>query len=127
MATLVDRKLRAYEALKKISALVDAHYPHLRDATLSQVLARLAPARHSPDFRSVRWFGKTYAFTPAQSVIVRVLWAAWEHGTPKVGAATLLESADMVSDRVADLFKRSDAWGKMVCSDGAGNYWLNCQ
>lgn len=122
--TLVDRKLRAYSSLKKITALVDAYYPHLRDATLSQILARLSPARHSPDFRSVRWFGVDYAFSPAQSLIVKELWAAWEHGTPKVGAAALLEAADMVSDKISELFKRSEAWGAMVQTDGNGFYWL---
>lgn len=125
MATLVERKLKAYSALKKISALVDVHYPALRDAKLSQILARLSPARHSADFRSVRWFGTDYAFTPSQAAIIRQLWRAWENNTPKVGAGRLLSATDLVSDKISELFKRSEAWGVMVKTDGVGVYWLS--
>lgn len=124
MATLVDRKLHYYKQAKKLLAFITDTYPELPRQELSRIVARLSPARHSPDFRSVRWFGQTFTFTPAQSIIVRELWAAWEHGTPKVGAAVLLEASDQVSDKISELFKRSEAWNVMVRTDGNGHYWL---
>jgi hypothetical protein len=122
--SIVDRKLRAYHQAVQLNAIVALYYPELRGATLSEIIARMSPARHSPDFRCVAWFGKQFHFTPAQSLVVEVLWKAWNHGTPRVGAAALLEAADMVSDKIADLFKRSEAWGIMIGTDGNGVYYL---
>ena len=116
-------KSKAYRAAQFLALALDKHYPGLRDTPLPKILARLKPARHSPDFRTVRWYGKTYHFTPAQSLIVAQLWTAWENGTPRMGAASLLEAADMVSDRIADLFKGHAAWGKLVMFS-PGLYWL---
>ncbi|MBL8824848.1 MAG: hypothetical protein JNJ77_19840 [Planctomycetia bacterium] len=127
MATLppvVTRKLKAYSALKKIAALVEVEYPHLRNASLSKIIARLSPRRHSPDFRSVVWDGKHYIFTPGQAAIVEVLWKALNRGTPKVGAGPLLHAADLVSDKVSKLFAGHPAWGTMIMTDGVGVYWL---
>lgn len=125
MTPLIARKLQAYNALKKISALVDVHYPALREATLTQLIARLSPARHSADFRSVKWFGTPYDFNATQAAIVAELWKAWEMGTPKVGAGRLLSASDMVTDKVSEVFKRSTAWGTMIQTDGIGVYWLS--
>lgn len=124
MSDLVARKVRSYNQARSLAAFLDMQYPELRDANMSQIVARLAPARHSPDYRSVRWFGVTHSFSPSQAVIVRCLWEAWRNGTPSMGAASLIEAADMVSDRVADLFRGHEAWGNMVQSDGKGRYWL---
>jgi hypothetical protein len=124
MATLVDRKTRAYRQAKQLLAFITANYPELPRKELSKIVDRLSPARHSPDFRSVKWFGQSFVFTPAQSVIVRELWQAWEHGTPKVGAAALLEASAQISDKISELFKRSEAWNVMVRTDGNGYYWL---
>ena len=124
MSPVVVRKLKAYAALKKIAALVDVEYPHLRNASLSKIIARLSPRRHSPDFRSVFWDGAHHHFTPGQAAIVEVLWRGMERGTPKVGAGPLLHAADLVSDKVSKLFAGHPAWGKMILTDGNGVYWL---
>lgn len=124
MDKVVAQKERGYKQAVCLFSLVIRHYPELREANLSQIIARLSPARHSSDFRSVRWFGSDYVFTPAQARIVSQLWAAWQNGTPRMGAAALLEICDMISDRISELFKNSDAWGKMVCTDNKGIYWL---
>jgi hypothetical protein len=71
-------------------------------------------ARHSLDFRSVRWHGKDYTFTPTQAAIVTELWAAWEQGTPDIGDPTLLRKADCAGDRLRDVFKNHPAWGTMI-------------
>lgn len=125
MDKIVARKLRGHKQAISLLALITQQYPELREANLSQIIARLSPARHSSDFRSVRWFGQSYRFTPAQAIIVSQLWGAWLNGTPEMGSAALLEAADMVSDKISELFKNSEAWGKMICTDNKGIYWLS--
>jgi hypothetical protein len=82
---------------------------------------QLSPARHSPDFCSVHWYGQDYDFTPSQASVVGVLWAAWENGTPAVHQQTLLDHAgssmaDSSKPRLRDLFRNHPAWGTMIRS-----------
>jgi hypothetical protein len=81
----------------------------------------VSPARHSPDFRSVHWFGTAYDFNEAQAAVVAVLWGAWEQGTPGVGHRTLLAAAKVEYDRLPDVFKVKGqyhpAWGAMIRSN----------
>jgi hypothetical protein len=81
----------------------------------------LPPARHSPDFRSVHWYGTDYTFTEAQAAVVALLWEAWENRTPDVGHRTLLANAKLSNDRLPDVFKEKGilhrAWGKMIRSN----------
>jgi hypothetical protein len=87
------------------------------------------PAHHSDDFRSVRWYGADYRFTPTQAACVRVLWEAWERGHPEVGQETILSAAESDGSRLRDLFKRPGsthpAWGEMIVEGGTkGAYRL---
>jgi len=70
-------------------------------------------AEHGDDFRSVRWAGELYSFTPKQAEAVEILWHHWQRGTPDVGEAHLLTEIDG-GRRLVDLFKRSPAWGSMI-------------
>jgi len=123
--TIVERKVKAYKAYQFLSTTITALYPTLKGKSLEEIGKRLFPARHSPDFRSVRWFGQDYHFSPAQSLIVKALWKAWENNTPRMGARALLRAADMLSDKISDLFKEHPAWNTMICTDSKGNYWLS--
>jgi hypothetical protein len=76
--------------------------------------ARASEARHSPDFRSVNWFGRRYSFTPIQTACVKELWEVWKNATPEVGQAYVLEKAEADSARLSDVFKNHPAWGKMI-------------
>jgi hypothetical protein len=73
---------------------------------------------HSPDFRSVRWYGADYVFTPAQAAVVAVLWPAWESGTPDVGVKTIRKEAGLRGGRMAEVFRRGRkhhlAWKTMI-------------
>ncbi len=80
--------------------------------------ATKSPTRHSPDFRSVHWYGVDYTFTSSQAAVVKVLWDAWENGTPDVSTSYLMESADLLSNRLVDTFRNNSAWGTLVV-DGA--------
>ena len=71
-------------------------------------------ARHSPDFRSVYWFGQEYSFTANQAACVRLLWEAWENGTPELSAAALCESVELANDRLDLVFRKHPAWGEMI-------------
>ncbi len=72
-------------------------------------------ARHSIDFRSVHWFGTDYNFTANQAAAVKILWEAWENGTPDVGGDTLAVEVDSESRRARDIFKGHPAFGSMIC------------
>jgi hypothetical protein len=88
---------------------------------------QLLPARHSKDFRSVHWYGCDYSFSPTQAACVKVLWEAWENGTPELGQATILEHPEVEaeSERLIDVFKGHPAWGKMIVKGRtAGAYRL---
>ena len=69
---------------------------------------------HSPDFRSVNYYGHLFRFSATQAPVVKMLWEASKDGSPDVGQHTLLETAGSTSNRLVDLFKRSPAWGSLI-------------
>ena len=83
------------------------------------------PARHSQDFRSVCWFGAEFTFTALQAAVLRVLWEAWEDGTPEVGRETILQAAGSESERLRDVFRDHPAWGTLIVTGSQrGTYLL---
>lgn len=85
---------------------------------------QLPPARHSIDFRSVHWFGADYTFTAGQAACVRVLWDAWENGTPEVSQAAVLEAAGSTAETLRALFQSSAAWQTLIRQGQKGSYYL---
>ena len=75
---------------------------------------QLPPARPSVDFRSVYYYGANYSFTKMQAVIFRLLWEAFQNGTPDIGAETLLEAVDAKTSRLVDIFRDHPAWGTLI-------------
>lgn len=85
-----------------------------------------ADAEHSPDFRSVNWFGTQFSFTPTQAACIKVLWEAWEKGTPEIGQDRVILEADSHNKRLAQVFRQSEAWGKMIVrGKSKGSFKLN--
>ncbi len=80
----------------------------------SRLLRQLRPCRHSADFASVAWRGKTFSFTGSQSVVVRELWRAWSRETPELRQETLLAAAGSDAGRLSDLFKGHPAWNVLI-------------
>lgn len=85
---------------------------------------------HSKDFREVRWpdLGM-FHLTPKQSAAVKLLWRAWEDKSGDLPGSVLLRAADSDCVRLVDLFKKSDAWQRLVLSTRRGLYHLplECQ
>ena len=83
---------------------------------------------HAIDFRSVKWYGTEYTFSPTQAACVKILWDHWERGTPTVGEQTILVEVDSSGDRMRDIFKTKQdahpAWGTMIVSSGKGGFRL---
>lgn len=110
--------------------LADGREIRLPASIRCSVFPRIAPerprvARHSPDFRTVWWYGQKYTFTATQAAVVRILWEAKENDTPDVGQAELLTSVGAESPRLVDVFKRSPAWGVVIVpGERAGSYRL---
>jgi hypothetical protein len=71
-------------------------------------------ARHSHDFRSVNWYGTHYSFTSNQAPIISLLWKAWKRGTPEVGDQSLLEIAEVQTQRMSVVFRDHAAWNTMI-------------
>jgi len=93
----------AAELRRRLSALqAESRKPPTKDA------------RYSGDYRSVYWFGQNYAFTANQAACIRLLWEAWENGTPELSAAWILEKADIAQERLDLVFRDHPAWGEMV-------------
>lgn len=113
--------------------LRDPHSGRTRQVRLPlpqiQIVGQPAPiksATHSPDFRSVHWFGQDYQFTAFQAAVVAQLWEAWEHGAPDVGGQFLLENAgdDVETKRLDQVFRDHPAWKTMIVSTTRGAYRL---
>ena len=94
-----------------------------RVRTLGDPAANVA---HSPDFRSVRWFGKRYTFTTTQAACVEVLWRNWIQGTPVLSEVTILDEAGSGGSRLRDVFDKGEhsAWDTLIVSAGKGAYQL---
>ena len=69
---------------------------------------------HSPDFRSVNWYGTPYQFSRTQALCVKVLWEASESGARDVGDATILRIADSDAMRLPLVFRGNPAMGAMI-------------
>jgi hypothetical protein len=89
-------------------------------------------AKHSDDFASVDWFGTLYEFTGNQAKCVKVLWTAWENGTPVLSRERIIDIAgiERADGKLDQVFRvgRSvhPAWGTMIVSTkkNSGRYCL---
>lgn len=87
---------------------------------------------HSPDFASVNWFGTLYEFTTNQAACIKVLWEAWQAGTPTLSQREILEAAGVSSERLDKVFEekkqgkliKNPAWTDMIDSPKRGKYRL---
>jgi hypothetical protein len=76
-----------------------------------------AQATHDSQFTSVTWFGKNYAFSPAQGKCVKALWNFWMLGTPVIREEMVMEIAGVKARRLKDVFNTGPgkaAWGTMI-------------
>lgn len=98
--------------------------PYRWNATRAAAIA--GPCRHSPDFRSVYWYGEVFTFTGLQAAVVSILWEAWENDTPDVGGEYLLDRAGSSRDsRLDTLFQGHAAWQTLIRSRNKGSYYLH--
>jgi hypothetical protein len=126
---VVEALSLAVESLKLDSEIEKAEIAAAASHIASQAPAvDDKPASHSPDFRSVNWFGMPYTFTTNQAKCIAILWRAWENGTPDVGGAAVVTDADAPHTRFVDVFKSKGkmhpAWNTMIVSQAKGAYRL---
>jgi hypothetical protein len=107
----------AYEVACELAAALATSRPDLLAGFLP-ILEKLKPCRHGPDFASVRWQGKPYQFSTLQSAAVRILWEAWENGTPDVRQETILTEIGSDANKLSDVFRDNPAWGSMIVPGG---------
>ena len=67
-------------------------------------------------------FKVTAATAGAQAAAVKILWAAFDNGTPDVSDATLIEAADSLTNLLREVFKEKgsmhQAWNVMIVPGG---------
>ena len=57
---------------------------------------------------------------------MKLLFEAWENGTPELGGTYMLAEAECESDRFSDIFKGHPAWKTLIVFGGTtGTYRLN--
>lgn len=81
---------------------------------------------HTADYREVRFKGDLYLFGEIQGKVIRRLHEASKTDNPWVSGKTVLRysgSGDSAS-KLANLFRRHEAWQKLVLSNGRGEYRL---
>jgi len=80
----------------------------------------MAPTKAQPacrcslDCRSVLWHGERFSFTKSQAAVVKMLWAAWQNGTPDLGSETMLSEINSNLARLRDMFRSHPAFGSMI-------------
>ena len=112
-----------------ILAWVKKNCPSLRPEAqrfTSRLIEEGSPCRAGPGFTSVIWYGTEYQFTSMQSHIVRILWEAWERGTPAVRQEFLIEAVGAESEsKMSWVFRDNPAWGVMIVpAKTRGTYML---
>lgn len=95
----------------------------------------LKQCSHSSDFTSVVWRGQSYAFRKGQQAeSIKVLWKAYESGTPTLSQETIGERIGSSSDsfelrkvfryRVKGDYVQHPAWRTMITSPNKGIFSL---
>lgn len=110
------------DEMRELSALIDDEY----DRAINNLPDPPSDARHSFDFRSVKWFGTSYAFTKNQALCIKVLWESWENETLELDGLTVIAQAKAAGNRLIDVFRGNPALGKMIIQGSTkGTYRLN--
>jgi hypothetical protein len=87
--------------------------------------------RHSADFTSVSWYGKSYQFTKTQALCVKLLWEQCEKDCPSLSEKTIGEAIGSESEayRLIQTFRKDGkphpSWGIMIHKAGKGMYKLS--
>ena len=56
--------------------------------------------------------------------MIALLWRAWLRGVPEVGDRELLDASATEAARLVDVFRESEAWGKMIVPGRKGTHRL---
>lgn len=98
--------------------LMAQDYPQLAPV-LDRLLPRLFPCKHGLGWRNLNWFGKVFAFTANQSLVVEPLWKGWRRGLPDISHEDLKAYARIKALRLRDVFKGHPAWGTLIVRGSA--------
>ena|SRR2546425_3441635 len=70
--------------------------------------------QYSDDFRDIEWQGRSFFLSPRQADVVRLLYRAYEHGTPQLSDSFICKELHTPSSRLRDTFRKSKAWGTLI-------------
>ena len=81
---------------------------------------------HSPDYSTVNWRGQQFHFTAMQSRVVSLLHEEFQRGRNDLRDAYTIEEIEAKVRTLKGLFKKSDAWDKLIVSgEHKGTHRLN--
>lgn len=77
----------------------------------------------SRDYRSCRWRGQPFEFTPTQAKVMKTLHEEWSQGTPSVSKYTLLDDIGSVTTELRDIFRNNHAFKSLIISGNTSGTW----
>jgi hypothetical protein len=69
---------------------------------------------YSDDFRDIKWQGQSFGLTPRQAEVVRLLYRAYENGTPQLSDKFICAALHTSESRLRDTFRKSKVWGTLI-------------
>ncbi len=77
----------------------------------------------SEDYCSGRWKHHRFTFSTTQAAVMERLYLNWKQGTPEVSKDTLLDAAGSAGSELRDLFRRHEAWKKLIIQGNRPGQW----
>jgi hypothetical protein len=113
-------------ALALDRALLDNHCADHAERGRPMTSITEGDLRYSPDFRTVLLRDERFDLTPNQARVVEILWKQLTMGVDELSQHYVLEHAEIQSDRLYHVFRKSNAWGRLVVPGSArGMFRLN--
>jgi hypothetical protein len=69
---------------------------------------------HSDDFQDIKWQGQSFGLSPRQADVVRLLYRAYENGTPQLSDKYICTELHTSASRLRDTFRKSKVWGTLI-------------
>ncbi len=81
---------------------------------------------HGENYESIVFRGKSYALTPVQRPVMRLLNEAWERRDPPMSWGVIRDRTESLSRSMSDMFGKSPLWKRLIVEAGArGVYTLD--
>lgn len=122
MASIAKRSVR--RGISRGPRSKDKFLPAPIARSLAQRLVEHEIILFSWENRNALWFGLVLTFSPSQLACFKVLWENFLRGNLPIPNERVLCGLRGDTTHIYHLFKRHDAWKRVIVGDGRGNFWL---